>query len=467
MKRVFFVDDDGLLREMLARALEKESLQVRTFASPIDLLDILSGDQPEIIISDVQMPEMTGLELVEQIRKRWTTLPIILVSGHVTDAVKKEAKRLGVDHVLSKPIRDYEALATLIADTVVEENASDNALEGLDRLRMDFLTGLSHELRTPLTAIKLALDGLFSGHSGNGGSSRKLVEISQRNVDRLIRLVESQLDLLQITLRSVSVSRRLGSIQDIVNKASLVLPDGLPPTRYECVPEAYLFTDPDRLQSVLEYLFRNITEASSLTIRMTDDTRELTIEFVHTAIKQSVDRRATPELQETNGSGFSADGDFELRACQSLVESLGGTFLVSDNSGVESVAVSLPRTPAYDERSDLVLPLQSARRMAELGRETLTIMKCRVDRNGHLDKELHDIESDFLGRCVAALSDRDVLVRGPRQGEYYVALIGRSDVEVERVIAGVANDDEIIAIEVGSPADAATRRDAIDLETTV
>jgi CheY-like chemotaxis protein len=477
MNTVFFVDDDGLLREMLARALEKESLQVRTFGSPNELLASLDSAPPDIVVSDVQMPEMSGLELLEQIRSR-SSLPVILISGHVTEDVEKRARELDATHVLSKPIRDFSALARLITEAVAGQRSSSDQVLGLDRLRMDFLTGLSHELRTPLTAIKLALDGLFSNPVGNGGGSRKLVEISQRNVDRLIRLVESQLDLLQIMLCEVSVSRRLAAIEELVRKASLVSSDARPFDEGGG-DVSLLFTDPERLQSVLEYVFRHATDTSHVVIDISADGRYVTIDCTNTTIMERVDRRSAPILHAANGDQETAtvdqpELDFELRACQSLVESLGGTLRLSQRAGNETVSLSLPRFPAFDRSTDLVLPLQNLRRSTALSRNTTKIVKCKVSRNGHHRNPLPAVETAFLKRCLSSLSDHDVVLRGDIDGEYYLALIGRSSTEVERIVSAVGvvdpqDDEGLIEIDVAPSTldDLASRDRAFDVEETV
>jgi signal transduction histidine kinase len=63
------------------------------------------------------------------------------------------------------------------------------------------LAGLSHELRTPLTAIKIALDGLrASAAEANAEATSKLVDIGRRNIDRVVRIVEDELERLRAAL---------------------------------------------------------------------------------------------------------------------------------------------------------------------------------------------------------------------------------------------------------------------------
>lgn len=199
MKTVFIVDDDGLLRETLRRSLEQAGYNVRSFESASDALCELDTAPPDIVVSDYQMPGMDGLEFIESVRQRSVSLPVMLMSGYVTPEVEKRAWDLGVNRVLSKPIRKPQEFVDLIEETI---EAGHRRLENLNHLGLSFLTGVSHELRTPLTSIKIALDGLISERViQDDPATKRLVEISRRNIDRIIQLVENQLEILGVSLR--------------------------------------------------------------------------------------------------------------------------------------------------------------------------------------------------------------------------------------------------------------------------
>jgi len=288
MSLVFIVDDDGLLREMLTRGLRKVGYDVKPFGSPAKLLSAFDSERPDIVVTDVQMPLMNGLELIEALRERSRLLPIIVMSAHVTPAVEKRAAELGANHVLRKPIKDASILADVIRDTLGTTQKDRDAVNQLDQLRLSFLTGLSHELRTPLTAIKFALDGLFSdGVTVPIPSSRKLLDIGQRNIDRIIRVVENQLDLLQVTLGELAISRRLACLDEIIdNAASQAYTSRLSARSARHLGRGarrYLFTDPERLQSVIEYtLNRGASDPNrgiGLSISKSDHADEIAIDF--------------------------------------------------------------------------------------------------------------------------------------------------------------------------------------------
>jgi CheY-like chemotaxis protein len=484
MNTVFIVDDDGLLREMLKRSLGNAGYNVETFGSPALLLRAFDSDRPDIVVSDVKMPEMNGLELTAALRKRSRSFPVILMSAHVTPAVESQATELGVSHVLHKPIKDASILAKLIGEILTDPPADRDAIEDLDQLRLGFLTGLSHELRTPLTAIKFALDGLFSdGVAGATPASRKLVDIGQRNIDRIIRVVENQLDLLQVTLGELAVSRRLACLDEIIEDAARQSHTARLSARsmrhLGKGSRRYLFTDPERLQSVIEYtLNRGSSDPSTgigLFVSKSDDADEIAIDFTNIRTTNGSDGRMDfGGGRDTVGQHSNSPGafDFERRAFRSLVDALGCE-IERGHGQIDRLRLRLPIFPRYDQWADLTMPLRHLHRAAVLSDRSVCVIRCFVRPNSNHDHRLHPIEHEFLLRCLSTLSDGDVLVRGRMDGEFYLALLERTDAQIEEIVSFVekptARDDrhaitaELIRTSNSSdPAEALAR----DLENT-
>jgi len=406
-------------------------------------LSTLDTDPPDIVVSDVQMRERNGIELVEAIREQWTSLPIIMMSGHVAVEVENRARELGVSHVLTKPIKDPRVLASLIGETIERAETGSAPLEGLDQLRLSFLTSLSHELRTPLTAIKIALDGLFADEvTGTTPASRKLINISQRNLDRIVRLVENQLDLLQVTLGEVALSRRLASLKTVVGSAVSMGTENPCAMRSHPLTDGddlYLFTDPERLRSVIEYVLGSASGAFINGCAVEDDGREIVVEFTATnAAKVFGDNLNFGDVGSSTDLLLDPSvelSDLEHRACRCLVEALGARIDIFDNEGVERTRLHLPVFPRFDRRVDCAFPLEHLRRAAVLNGKRVTVIKCSVHSNHYHAGQLQPAEREFLQRCLSTLSDGDVLVRGPHAGEYYLAVLERTDGQVEEITA--------------------------------
>jgi chemosensory pili system protein ChpA (sensor histidine kinase/response regulator) len=110
------VDDSLMMRKVLSRLLEREGYRVVTAIHGIDALQVLQEVTPDIILTDIEMPNMDGFELVRQLRSDATTLktPIIMISSRTAEKHQALAQALGVNDFMGKPIHD-EALLENIA----------------------------------------------------------------------------------------------------------------------------------------------------------------------------------------------------------------------------------------------------------------------------------------------------------------------------------------------------------------
>jgi FixJ family two-component response regulator len=109
---VAVVDDDPDVRDSLRFLLDVMGHPVETFASAAEFLNT-AMQSPACLILDNQMPNMTGLELVETLRARGMGIPVLLMTGSLSPAVVARAAALGIDRVIEKPPCD-EALMGFI-----------------------------------------------------------------------------------------------------------------------------------------------------------------------------------------------------------------------------------------------------------------------------------------------------------------------------------------------------------------
>ncbi len=113
---ILLVDDDAAVRNALKFSLEMEGFSVRLYPSPEDLL--AESDLPAVgcLVIDYRMPEIDGLELVERLRNRGVALPVLLISGRVTRALRDRASGLGIRDVLEKPLSDLAGSIRRVLD---------------------------------------------------------------------------------------------------------------------------------------------------------------------------------------------------------------------------------------------------------------------------------------------------------------------------------------------------------------
>ena len=114
MKRILVVDDEPQIKRMLRTSLQSSGYEVILAANGIEGLEMFESKQPDLVISDLAMPEMNGLELTQSIRRIAQT-PIIVLSVRDTDAMKISALDEGADDYLTKPFSMPELLARVRA----------------------------------------------------------------------------------------------------------------------------------------------------------------------------------------------------------------------------------------------------------------------------------------------------------------------------------------------------------------
>jgi CheY-like chemotaxis protein len=113
---ILIVDDDDDVRRVLARMLTRAGYRARTAADGAAAMGILAEARPDLVITDVYMPEMDGIEFLLRIREVEPELPIIVVSGGgfaSADFVLEDASALGADAILSKPFERSVVLDTV------------------------------------------------------------------------------------------------------------------------------------------------------------------------------------------------------------------------------------------------------------------------------------------------------------------------------------------------------------------
>jgi len=109
--RVLVVDDEETPRKIVKRALEREGYEVVCFDAPGKLLDALEGDAPvDLVITDVNMPEMSGLDVVSAVHDNWSHIAVVLLTGQDDVATAVEAMRRGGYDYLTKPVDPTETL---------------------------------------------------------------------------------------------------------------------------------------------------------------------------------------------------------------------------------------------------------------------------------------------------------------------------------------------------------------------
>lgn len=139
-KKILVVDDESQITRVLRRSLTAHRYSVRTAADGLSALDTFHDWKPDLIISDLQMPEMDGIELCREIRKI-SFVPIIVLSVKGEERTKIEALDAGADDYVTKPFSIDELMARIRA--ALRRISTEKTTEDVSKLEAgDFLINL-------------------------------------------------------------------------------------------------------------------------------------------------------------------------------------------------------------------------------------------------------------------------------------------------------------------------------------
>lgn len=185
---LLFVDDDPTAGELLQRFCEGTAYNGHVHCDPVAALDHFRQLGADVIITDLQMPGMTGIELLDEIRKLDSEVPVIIITAHSTLNNAIEALRLGASDFLKKPF-DMEELLLLVDKTLEhtrlrrENRILRTQLE--DEKSTQEIIGNSDALREVFNTIRKVADVrcnvIIEGESGTGKelAARAIHNLSQ------------------------------------------------------------------------------------------------------------------------------------------------------------------------------------------------------------------------------------------------------------------------------------------------
>jgi len=110
---VAIVDDDEATRQALANLLRAHRIDTQTYASGRDFLEALTVGVPVCLITDVNMPEMTGLELQAELARRGLRIPTVVITGCDDNGYRDKCRALGALAYLLKPVQGGKLIAAI------------------------------------------------------------------------------------------------------------------------------------------------------------------------------------------------------------------------------------------------------------------------------------------------------------------------------------------------------------------
>lgn len=178
-KTVWIVDDDKSIRWVVERALQKAQFTTRSFSDAHSLLSALNNDLPDALITDIRMPNMDGLTLLEKIQQRYADLPVIVMTAHSDLESAVSAFHGGAFEYLPKPFDIQEVVD--LADRACVHSQERKAANGkitteMSATTMPEIIGEAPAMQEVFRAIgRLARSHITVLINGESGTGKELV----------------------------------------------------------------------------------------------------------------------------------------------------------------------------------------------------------------------------------------------------------------------------------------------------
>jgi two-component system nitrogen regulation response regulator GlnG len=169
MKPVWIIDDDRSIRWVLEKALEREKISYKSFASADEAMEELKHETPQIVVSDIRMPGTSGLELLQNLRERFPNLPVIIMTAYSDLESAVSSFQGGAFEYLPKPF-DIDHAVDLVLRAI--EQSQRKNLPAEDHVIAPDILGQAPAMQEVFRAIgRLAHSQatvLITGESGTG-----------------------------------------------------------------------------------------------------------------------------------------------------------------------------------------------------------------------------------------------------------------------------------------------------------
>ncbi len=197
-EQILIVEDDLAMSSGIRDVLEMHGYRVQLAENGVEGLKVLEALTPDLIISDIMMPEMDGFEFLERVRRRpeWATVPFIFLTAKGQRPDIRTGKQLGADDYLVKSVDLEDLLVVVRAKLERSLVIRQRSRQDMEELKRQVLNMLSHEFRTPLTYITGYVDLIQDGEWSPEELQKFLGRIKSGSL-RLNHLVEDFLFLVR------------------------------------------------------------------------------------------------------------------------------------------------------------------------------------------------------------------------------------------------------------------------------
>ncbi len=354
--RILLVEDDNGVRNILAKFLVEEKHAVKLAVNGREGLELLEEFEPELVLSDIKMPELNGLEFLETVRAS-SSVPFVMVTGYADTDVAVRALRAGAWYFILKPVNFFELKSIL--DRVQERLELERALTAERARSLDYynreeltamLSGIAGEAAEPLQKIRRSLGPLqkslvrlnngLSELPDSGAGVRMLLKDSLECFAKLdldfqdgrfcFESLDSVVDILAQSQAEAASSREEFPLDEALRSAFCLLDS--PPETHVFVSiehDIVLYADRERFVRTVARLMRaalgqELTgPVKSLDISAHRENGDLCLLVAGTSSQQAARSRLS-SADDPSGAAENAPETLDFMVLSGAVKALGG-----------------------------------------------------------------------------------------------------------------------------------------------
>ncbi len=346
---ILVVDDDESMRDSCTQILTKDGYQAESAKDGASGLEQIKEKKPDLVLIDLKMPGINGLELLEKTREIDPNIIAVVITGYATIESAVEAMKIGAYDFLPKPFTPDEL--RIIIKRGLEKRKLIHETESLRRekklMEENFITMVSHQLRSPLVAILQYFEVILGGMVGEVSEKQKeMIRKAQSRLENLMNLINDWLDVARLDsgqiiekLKPLSLKKIIESLleemQPLAQEKDIYL-ELMPSSGNENV-----MGDEESLKQVFSNLLTNAIRYNKpkgkVKISIKENRNFIITEVQDTGIGISKDhlpfifdqfyRVKRTEDQKIKGTGLG------LSIAKKIVEAHGGSIQVSSKEG--------------------------------------------------------------------------------------------------------------------------------------
>lgn len=205
---LLIVDDAEVIRQLCAQALtEYRTLQA---ANGSEALAVLEREAVDLVLTDVMMPDIDGLELLRRIKEQTPNRVVVVMTGFADREIILQALKANADDFITKPINLLQ-LRNVLRKALERQQLREELIElkRMDRLKGEFLGLVSHKLKTPVTSVSLFLQNIATGTvDTNDPACQEVLALAQEELAHLQQMIRDLLFYSDLILQPSPLRRR-------------------------------------------------------------------------------------------------------------------------------------------------------------------------------------------------------------------------------------------------------------------